>query len=208
MKNHNIICGIIVTFVMLIVAVISLFYLPSEIAVQWNENGVSGTAGKFIILIFPALNAVFTALHNQKEYTGKLNFNLLVSLILFTAQCVILLNALGYIDMLSPDYEFFQRLALLIIGLTVSVCGNHIPKSAKNYYCGVKSSFAFSNNDLWTKTQRFAGKVWFISGLVIMLLPFIQCKSSGFFAAGIVLIMIIIPRSYSMLQYKKYNAKN
>lgn len=208
MKNHNIICEIIVTFVMLVVAVISLFYLPSEIAVQWNENGVSGTAGKSLILIFPVLNVVFTALHRQKEYKGKFNFNLLVSLILFTAQCVIILNELGHIDMLSPDYGFIQRLALLIIGLTVSVCGNHIPKFAKNYYCGVKSSFSFSNNDLWTKTQRFSGKVWFISGLVIMLLSFIQCKSSGFLAAGIVLIMIVIPRSYSTLQYKKYNAKN
>lgn len=53
MKKQDIISTIIVTSVMLIVAIVSLFYLPSEIAVQWNESGISNTASKFLVLIFP-----------------------------------------------------------------------------------------------------------------------------------------------------------
>ena len=40
MKKQTVIPTIIVTIVMLIVAIVSLFFLPTEIAVQWNENGV------------------------------------------------------------------------------------------------------------------------------------------------------------------------
>ena len=206
MKKQSIISAIIVTSVMLIVAILSLFYLPSEIAVQWNENGVSSTASKFLVLIFPALNMVFIVLHNQKsrEDTSKFDFiSLLVSLVLFAAQSVITLNALGHIDMLSLNYGFLQTAVLLVVGLTICVCGNHIPKFAKNYYCGVQSTFALNDNDLWTKTQRFAGKVWFISGLAIMLLTFVQWKGVAILALGIILVVIVVPRVYSTVQYKK-----
>ncbi len=212
MKKQNLISTIIVTFVMLIVAIVSLFYLPSEIAVQWNENGVSSTSSKFLILIFPALNVVFIVLNNQrsKEDTGKFNFiSLFVALVLFAAQSIITLNALGQIDMLSLNYGLLQTVALLVVGLIICVCGNHIPKSAQNYYCGVKSAFVYNDSDLWTKTQRFAGKVWFISGLAIMLLSFIQWKGMAFLALGIILVVIIFPRIYSRLQYHKvYGDKN
>lgn len=212
MKKQSIISAIVVTTVMLIVAIISLFYLPSEIAVQWNENGVSSTAGKFLVLIFPALNVLFVALHGQKnkEDTDKFDFIvLLVSLILFSAQSVIILNALGHIDMLSLNYGLLQTVALLVVGLIICLCGNHIPKFAKNYYSGVKSSFAFNDNNLWTKTQRFAGKIWFASGLVIMLLAFIQWNGIAFIALGIILLAIVSPRVYSRILYKKsYDKKS
>lgn len=212
MKKQTFISTIIVTFVMLVVATVSLFYLPAEIAIQWNENGVSSTASKFLVLIFPALNTVFIILHNQKIKgdTSQFDFiSLFISLVIFAAQSIVTLNALGQIDMLSLNYGLLQTVALLVAGLIICVCGNHIPKFTKNYYCGVKSSFAFNDNDLWTKTQRFAGKVWFISGLAIMLLSFIQWKGIAFLALGIILIVIIVPRIYSSLKYQKvYGDKN
>ena len=206
MKKQSVISAIVVTTVMLIVAIVSLFYLPLEIAVQWNENGVSNTSSKFLVLAFPALNVLFVALHSQKskENTSKFDFiGLLVSLILFAAQIIIILNALGQIDMLSLNYGLLQTVALLIVGLIICICGNHIPKFARNYYSGVKSSFALNDNDLWTKTQRFAGKIWFASGLVIMLLSFIQWKGIAFIALGVILLAIVSPRIYSMVHYKK-----
>ena len=210
MKKKTIISTIIVTFVMLIVAVVSLFYLPSEIAVQWNENGISSTANKFIVLIFPALNVVFIILYNpkSKEDISKSDFiNLFVALVLFAAQSIITLNALGQIDMLSLNYGLLQTVALLVVGLMICVCENHIPKFVKNYYCGVKSAFAFKDDNLWTKTQRFAGKVWFISGLIIMILSFIQWKGAAFLALGIILNAIVVPRIYSTSQYKNMTIK-
>lgn len=209
MKKQNIISTIIVTSVMLIVSIVSMSYLPDEIAVPWNENGVSNTASKLIILIFPALNIIFLALHSQNSRENRERFDfiiLLVSLMLFATQAIIILNALEYINMLSLNYRLMQTIALLVIGLIICGYGNKIPKFAMNYYCGVKSDFAFNNNDLWTKTQRFSVKIWFVSGLVIILLSFIQWKGITLFTLVIILFIIIIPRIYSKSQYKTENS--
>lgn len=209
MKKQNIISTIIVTSVMLIVGIVSMPFLSAEIAIQWNENGVSNTASKLIILIFPALNVIFLALHSQNSKENKKRFDfiiLLVSLILFATQAIIILNALEYINMISLNYQIMQTIALLVVGLIICGYGNKIPKFAMNYYCGVKSDFALNNNNLWTKTQRFSGKIWFVSGLAIMLLSFIQWKGITLFTLVIILFIIIIPRIYSKSQYKTENS--
>ncbi|MDE7098503.1 MAG: DUF1648 domain-containing protein, partial [Ruminococcus sp.] len=103
MNKQNNISVMIVTFVMFLSAIVSLFYLPEEIAVQWNENGVSNTASKFLILIFPVLSAVFIVIYNKNsnENTKKSDFiRLTVSLVLFAVQGIIIFNALEYINML------------------------------------------------------------------------------------------------------------
>lgn len=211
MKIQNILSTIIVTSVMLITALVSLFYLPADLAVQWNESGVSSTASKFLILKFPALSAVFLILHRQKskENTGKIDVvSLLVSLFLFAAQSIITLNALEYINMVSLNYQLLQTLALLVVGLIICVCGNLIPKFVDKDQSGVKAAFAYSNIDLWTKTQRFTGKLWFVSGLVIMLLSFVQWKGVAILVLCIVLCIILFPRVYSRMQYNKDKGAN
>ncbi len=204
MKIKNSISVITVTFVMLVSAVISLFYLPDEIAVQWNEDGLSNTASKFLILAFPVLSFVFIFLHsrNSEENTKKSGLiSLIVSLVLFAVQSIIILNAMGYINMLYADYRLIQTISLLITGLIICVCGNYMPKFIKNYYCGVKVPCAYDNSDLWTKIQRFAGKLWFISGLVIMTLSFFQWKVISLIVLCIILFLIIVPRIYGRNQY-------
>ncbi len=175
MNRQNSISVMIVIFVMFLSAVVSLFYLPEKIAVQWNENGVSNTASKFLILAFPILSAVFIVIHNNsKESTKKSNgISLIVSLVLFAVQVIVTLNALGYINMMYANYQLIQTISILITGLIICVCGNYMPKFISNYYCDVKVAYAYDNSDLWTKLQRFAGKLWFISGLVIMMFSFI-----------------------------------
>ncbi|MDE5570000.1 MAG: SdpI family protein [Ruminococcus sp.] len=204
MNRQNNISVMIVIFVMFISSIVSLFYLPEKIAVQWNENGVSNTASKFLILAFPVLSAVFIVIHNRnsKESTKKSNFiSLIVSLVLFAVQVIVTLNALGYINMLYANYQLIQTISILITGLIICVCGNYLPKFINNYYCGVKVSYAYNNSDLWTKTQRFAGKLWFISGLIIMVFSFIQWNGISVLVLCIILCLIIIPRIYGRNQY-------
>lgn len=38
---------------MMILALCAVFFLPDQIAVQWNSNGVSGVADKWIVFVFP-----------------------------------------------------------------------------------------------------------------------------------------------------------
>lgn len=206
MNKQNNISVMIVTFVMFLSAIVSLFYLPEEIAVQWNENGVCNTASKFLILAFPVLSAVFIVIHNKNsdENTKKSTFiSLIISLILFAVQSIVILNALEYINILYANYQLIQTVSILITGLIICICGNYLPKFINNYYCGMKVSCAYDNSDLWIKIQRFSGKLWFISGLVIMILSFVQHKEISLIVLCIIFCMIIIPRIYGINQYSK-----
>lgn len=46
---------------MIILALCAVFFLPDQIAVQWNSNGVSGVADKWIVFVFPLLSLFIIA---------------------------------------------------------------------------------------------------------------------------------------------------
>lgn len=208
MKKQNF-YALLVIAIMITTAIVSLFYLTAEIAIQWNENGVSSTASKSLVFAFPALSVIFYLLHktNNKDESVRNDFvSLLIPVFLLSTQLLITLNALGYINMICINYQLIQTLALLIVGLLMTVCGNSLPKFAKNYYNGVKSSWAYESDNLWTKTQRFAGKIWFFSGLVIMILSIIRWEGISIITLCIILNVIFVPRVYSKFLYDRVKA--
>lgn len=70
MKRVNLISWILVV-VMLIIAIIGICFMPDVIAVQWNFDGVSNTAPKWMVFVFPALGALCTALHKSQGDADK-----------------------------------------------------------------------------------------------------------------------------------------
>ncbi|MFQ8600655.1 MAG: DUF1648 domain-containing protein [Oscillospiraceae bacterium] len=158
----------ILTVLMLIVGAAFFPWLPDEIAIQWNNGAVSNTAGRWIVFALPALTAAIIGLHILQ--TGKTESErkfqrwfLMVPILLFSVQAVVISNAMGYIDLSSADFWLAQTIALLLVGGLLLLFGNALPKLAKSYYCGVKAP-GLINNDLWTKTQRFAAKLWCAAG--------------------------------------------
>lgn len=188
--------------IMIGIAFISFFFLPDEFAVQWSHGNVSGTAGKWLIFAFPALGALVTFLHssqlNQVNDKGLWSEWLfcLVPLVLLGAQIIIIGNALGYINVLKMNFQLAQTFVLLIIGLLLTFLGNRLPKSTKNYSFGVKIPSAYESNDLWVKTQRFVAKVWFCSGILIMLIAVIPWSGVTVIALCIIAAVILLPRIY------------
>lgn len=59
----------LVSACMLAAAAAALFFLPDELAIQWNNSGISNTGPKWIVLLFPALAALCIVLHANQ--TGK-----------------------------------------------------------------------------------------------------------------------------------------
>lgn len=207
MKRVYVLCWIL-TGLMLVVACVFFPWLPDEIAVQWNNGAVSNTAGRWIVFALPALTAAIIGLHTlqigKTETERKFqHWFLMVPILLFGVQAVILSNAMGYIDLCSVDFWFAQTVALLLAGGLLLLFGNSLPKLAKNYYCGVKTPWAYASDDLWTKTQRFSAKLWCAAGILIMLLSFIRWNGISAVVVGIVLLIFVLPRVYSQRLYAK-----
>ncbi len=104
------------------------------------------------------------------------------------------------------DFKAASLLIMVIFGILLIYFGNKLPKYAKNFYIGVKAPWAYEDNDIWTKTQSFAGKIWFFGGGFIILLGvlgyFLNIQVSAVLLLFCLLFITFVPRIYSKYLYE------
>lgn len=194
-----------VVIVMLLVAAISVFYLPEEIAVQWNSEGVSTIATRWLVFVFPALGILVSVLYlfQTKENTPFTWFGMAAVLLLLAAQIFIVGNALNRFHAAALDYPTLSAAALLTVGALLVFLGNRLPKAVRNYNCGVKAPWGYESDQLWTKTQKFSGRLWMSVGILVMLLAFVPGIFQPLLLAAAIGALLLFPRLYSRYLYEK-----
>ena len=88
----------------------------------------------------------------------------------------------------------------LVMGVLFLIIGNYMPKCKQNYTIGIKIPWTLDNEENWNKTHRFAGFLWVICGIAIMITGFL---GSFWIFLPIALLMVIAPIVYSYLLHKK-----
>ena len=89
------------------------------------------------------------------------------------------------------------------VGLMFVVIGNLMPKFKQNFYAGIRTSWTLADEEVWFKTHRLGGKVWFIGGLLMILTVFMPNALKSIIFFGTVLALVLIPIIYSYVIYKK-----
>ena len=196
MKQFRLLAGILV-LLMLFSDLACFFFLPMEIAVQWDEGGISNTASRWMIFVFPLFSAFF-ALYPKNNARNSQWIRLIFILVLFGCEWMVLLNGLGFLNLATMDFRFVRAVLFLAVGGLLIFFGNRLPKYTKKFYTGVKTPWAYANDDLWMKTQRFAGKIWVVSGIVVILLLFVPFfKAVDAVVLFVLLVAFYLPRIYS-----------
>ncbi len=90
----------------------------------------------------------------------------------------------------------------LFFGCLFVVIGNYMPKCRQSYTLGIKLPWTLSDEDNWNRTHRFAGRLWTVGGLVMIVTAFFG-EVLAYAMVGIILVMVIIPTIYSYRLYKK-----
>lgn len=198
--------SIAITF---LISFIEIIFLPDKIAIQWNEQGISNEGSKYVVLYLPFISLVICAVYMSIAKTLRYIVPLVTSILILICEAVILVNAFGFINIThigTPTSNLWiGRILSIIVGVVIIIIGNRLPKIIMNYYIGVKTPWAMNNNDIWIKTQRFAGKLWFAVGLILIGLAFSPAEIEH---AGRVLCFIaiaILPRIYSYKLFDKQN---
>ena len=179
--------------------------LPDQIPIHWNFEGqVDGWASKqFAVFGLCAIMAVLHVLctvitfadpknkgHNEKKAWIALWITPAVS---------ILSNTLVYGTVLGYEINV-NRLVPLFLGGLFAITGNVMPKFKQNSTIGIKIPWTLHDEENWTATHRFAGPIWLVGGIVIMLSSFI---GNIWIMIGALLVMITAPVIYSYRFYKK-----
>ena len=179
--------------------------LPEQIPTHWNASGeVDGWSNK-IFAVF-GLSGILLAVQwlctlGTRADPKKANHSEKVVHLVFWIVPVIsnLLYAATYATALGKEVQI-EVIMPVFIGLVFTIIGNYLPKCKQNYTIGIKIPWTLNSEENWNKTHRFAGRLWVICGLVIML--------TGFFGGfgiffGVTLVMVIVPMIYSYRLHKK-----
>ena len=200
---------LIITSIVILLPILAGLYLwnklPEQVPSHWNANGeVDGWSSKpFFVFGLPCillaaqwLCTLGTAADPKKaNHSGKI-----MHLVLWIIPVLSLaLNTITYMTALGADVAV-EMIMPLVIGLMFTIIGNYLPKCKQSYTIGIKIPWTLHSEENWNRTHRFAGRLWLVCGLGIMLTAFI----GGFWLfLPITLVMVIVPVVYSYILHRK-----
>ena len=91
----------------------------------------------------------------------------------------------------------------LFMGILFLVIGNYLPKCKQNYTIGIKLPWTLNDEENWNKTHRFAGVVWTICSIVIIVGSFFN-KGAFYTTFPSLFVMVFAPLIYSYIYYRKH----
>ena len=72
----------------------------------------------------------------------------------------------------------------------------------QNYFVGIKVPWTLNNDEVWIRTHKLAGKLWFWGGILgIVSLFFV--KNAALVMLPIIIVITVVPIVYSYIIYQK-----
>ncbi len=189
----------------ILIGVILWDRLPARMPTHWNATGeVDGWSSKpFAVFGLPG---ILLALHwlcvlgtaadpKKRNHSEKLLH--LVHWIIPALSVV--LGAVTYLTALGQPVRI-EVLLPLLTGLLFTIIGNYMPKCKQNYTIGIKIPWTLESEENWNRTHRFAGRLWFLGGLLIIATSFL---GNVWIFLTITLVMAFIPFPYSYALHRK-----
>ena len=179
--------------------------LPEQVPIHWNAAGqVDGWSGRgffvfampLIMLALEWLCAFATLTDPKKKEHGQKIFFLVIWII---PALQLVLTGITYAAALGKAVAV-EVVTPILLGVMFMAIGNYMPKCKQNYTIGIKIPWTLNSEENWNKTHRFAGKVWMIGGVLLLVLSLL---GSLWFCLGITLVMTLIPIVYSYLLHRK-----
>ena len=97
----------------------------------------------------------------------------------------------------------------VVVGALFAFLGNYMQTVRPNYFIGIRTPWALENEEIWDKTHKLAGRLFFISGIAFIVFSFML---SPVIMTPLVVILsltaTIWPAIYSFKLYKQISAKN
>ncbi|MCU7745604.1 SdpI family protein [Priestia megaterium] len=208
MKKH--VFPLSITLLTLVAWLIALPHLPATMPIHWGANGEADgfatkinamilTVGIMVLIYF--IIAFVPRIDPRKEnykYFSK-TYNILLNAVLllfFFVNMSTILQGLGYNVPMS-------YIAPIMAGLVFIIIGNYLQRVRSNYFMGIRTPWTLSNENVWKKTHRLSGKLFFIGGLLILISAFLPDGYKSVIMWGSIVLCVAIPYLYSYLAYKK-----
>lgn len=210
---------IAVTVLMLLPMAEMLFVLPGLpdiIPVHWGVDGSPDRYGSRWELLLPGAIVLFLGIlllrdSFSRQPKGMRTGGLLTLLVFNVIQPVVL-----YVTV-RPESDimefYFGKIVCGLISLLLIVAGNYMPKISWEYRLqrkhGFRTRYALSDETVWSRTQRFGGYAYMISGVVGIAAAFVLSDLVCVLVmAAAVLLSSLLIYWYSWVAWKQVKGEN
>jgi uncharacterized membrane protein len=188
--------------------------LPETVPIHWNSKGEIDNWGNKLSLIgmlfmLPVLTYVILSViskidpKKRMSLMGRKLYQLKFILVLFMSiLALFIIYSTKSQTISSPSFVF------VLLGALFMILGNYFKVMQPNYFIGIRTPWTLENPEIWKTTHVFAGKLWFIAGLIIILGSLIF-ESAGFSKVFMIIVfaIAIAPIAYSYLKFKSHTKK-
>lgn len=206
---------VILIIIYLIITTIIYPHLPDTIATHWNSKGVAdGFSPKLIgVLIMPLFFLFVLGTYSflsrtnylkTKDMKKQLSTTMLVSvLFLFYVSILSLAYNLGY----NFNMNFFITIATSVLIIAIGIILKKIKK--RNFFFGIRTPWTLLDQEVWEKTHIFGGKVFIVSGILLLVCVFfVKNYILIFLSVLFVMLITIFLYSYYVFKQKIISKKN
>jgi len=157
-------------------------WLPERVPSHWNIHGqVDATTGRLQAALFlPALTAgLWLLLLNLPRIDPlRASYASFAGTYQLFVNTLTLFMAALYVAMLGTALGWpidVPRIIGVGVGLLFIVLGNQMGRLRPNWFAGIRTPWTLSDPEVWRRTHRFGGRLFFVAGLLIgaasLLLP-------------------------------------
>ena len=213
-KNNKvklIICSLLILLPILF-GVLNWNELPDTIPTHWGIDGQpDGFSSKpvavfiipcFLFLLYWACMFLESRIGSNAEQNKKA-FEIVFWIVPVIS---VVVNGAVYLAALGIDANP-TMFAPLILGFALMIIGNYMPKVKQNRTLGIKLKWTLNNEENWNATHRFAGKVWFFGGFLVIFCALLPESVAPFVLLPFIFVLVFLPMLYSYNYHKKQERK-
>ena len=208
--------GLIVLAVAFLFGLVVYPQLPEIVAVQWDAQGnVSNSMTREMATFFVPVLGLFVwglLILVPNIDPKKANFPKFAGTYWLISSSVMLILGLVYIaqNLVALGIELpMARIGIAVVGLLFLILGNEMGRFRPNWFAGIRTPWTLSNDEVWRRTHRVGGRLFFGGGIAILVLGLVLSTPLAF---GMILTVafgvIIYTMIYSYWLFRRLEAEN
>lgn len=184
--------------------------LPDQIPVHWELGGTVEYGGKGLLWILAGVSPVMAILFRVlPKFDPKIdsyeNFRgfydgFSLAMLLF----VLLMVGVTLSESLAPGRVSVWQVICCALGILFAFIGNFLPKVSANFFLGFKTPWTLSDPDVWNRTHRLGGQLFFWFGLLLLAAGLLLPETATFILLlGGTVFVALLPLLLSCLWYRR-----
>lgn len=203
----------LVIIILTILPVIYLFVnwnlLPESMPVHFDAHGEPNGYGSRMVYFWMPVGLYFLMLLLPRIDPRKANYQVFegsyYKLRLIMAVFIGLINA-GVIWGVANQTNAMQKFLPLTIFLLLMLIGNYMGNFRPNYFVGIKVPWTLNSDEVWVRTHKLAGKLWFWGSLAGILFYFVT-ERLDLVMIPLMIVLVLVPIVYSYIIYQNAGDK-